>query len=135
MGAKKGMHQSPATEFKLGNRARAKYNTEICDDIIEFFETYEGYPTFEKFASERRLTTKTLLEWKKKYPRFTVAYEVCLEMQKAKTLEGGITGVYNPQIVKFIATNCHGMTEKTEQRVDADIGGKGVTVNITVEGE
>lgn len=131
MGARPGEHRSPATEFKARNGFALKYKTEFADEMIDYFRSCEMLPMFEEFATQKNVTTQTLRNWAKTYERFGAAYAICEEIQKTTLLRGGMSGAYNPQIVKFFAINNLGMSDKTEQKIDADVGGE-FKVNITV---
>ena len=133
MGARKGEHRSPATEFEQGHIFSLKYKPEFADEMIKFFEDHEAVPFFEDYATRKGIVSRTLRSWAERYPRFKAAYERCEEIQRVKLLAGGLAGRFNPQIVKLIAMNKHGMSEKAEQKVDASLGGSdGLKVNITV---
>ena len=133
MAPRKYIHVSPATEFKCGNGYSLKYDEKYCEEMISFFKETKPIPMFEEFATNKNITTQTLRNWARKYPKFGAAYSICLEIQKAKLLSGGISGVFNPQIVKLFAINNLEMSDKTEQKVDANVEASGeFKVNITV---
>lgn len=100
--------------FAIGNRITAKYKNEYCEMMLLYFRNEMIYPTFELFADSIGVTNDTLLNWREKYARFRVAYDRCKNIQKGRTISGGLTGKYNPQIVKFMAINNFGMAEKSE---------------------
>lgn len=126
------------TRFKKGNSAAVKYSEDFCDAIIAFFNTpptrveyketyYKGeltsripiimpaeYPTFELFAASIGVTTKTLLNWAKEYPRFSDCYARAKEIQLGKLKSLAITGLYNPVYAKFEAVNNHEQKDKSE---------------------
>lgn len=131
MGAHKGDHRSPSTEFKPGHDFSNKYRPEYADEMLEYFSNHDAVPMFEEFANSKKVTATTMLNWAKKYPRFAAVYDICREIAQTKLLQGGLSGRYNPQIVKLIAMNKHGMSEKSEQKVDASVDGE-LKVNITV---
>ena len=54
-----------------------------------------------------------------------------LAKQKKLLIEKGLTNVFNPQIVKFLLSNNHGMSEKTAANIDAKTDNK-FEVNIKV---
>lgn len=135
MGAKKGQHRSTATEFKCGHGFSLKYKDEYVEEMLIFFKESSDVPFFEEFATEKNVTTGTLVNWAKRFDRFGAAYAVCQEIQLHKLLKGGLLGKFNPQVVKLVAMTRHGFSEKQEQKVDADVGGKNgdaLKVNITV---
>lgn len=95
-----------------------KYKSEYCDSIIEFFRGGDvEYPTFERFADSINVCVDTLQEWKKVHKNFSASYNRAKNIQKAKLIEGGMVGKFNSQFAKFVAINCHGMTEKQELNI------------------
>lgn len=101
--------------FENGNTAASKYKADYCEQMLAFFKDEDcDYPTFELFAETIGVTNDTLLNWREKYPRFRNIYARCKNIQKGRTVAGGMTGRYNPQIVKFMAINNFGMVEKVE---------------------
>jgi hypothetical protein len=109
---KKGNEIGKATRFKSGNKISAKYDPDYCDQMLEYFRE-EVYPTVELFAETLGVVPSTLYNWCEKHPRFGDAFSRCMNIQKGKMIEGGMKGLFNPQIVKFVAVNCHGMSEKS----------------------
>lgn len=116
-----GAGRNPDGTFSCGNSISTKYRKEYCNAMLEYFKDPEIYPTFELFAESIGVTNDTLLNWKGKYAHFASAYERCKNIQKGRTIEGGITGRYNPNIVKFMAINNFGMTEKNDRSIHFDI--------------
>lgn len=100
--------------FAKGNRLTVKYKGEYCEMMLRYFRNEAVYPTFELFADSIGVTNDTLLNWRDKYRHFGAAYDRCKNIQKGRTIAGGLTGKYNPQIVKFMAINNFGMAEKLE---------------------
>lgn len=100
--------------FAKGNRLTVKYKGEYCEMMLRYFHDDAIYPTFELFADSIGVTNDTLLNWRDKYKHFAAAYDRCKNIQKGRTISGGLTGKYNPQIVKFMAINNFGMAEKLE---------------------
>lgn len=100
--------------FAKGNRLTVKYKGEYCEMMLRYFHDDAIYPTFELFADSVGVTNDTLLNWRDKYKHFAAAYDRCKNIQKGRTIAGGLTGRYNPQIVKFMAINNFGMAEKSE---------------------
>lgn len=130
MGAPKG------NKFAIGNNGGCpeKYSPEYCKKIVDFFnippckvETHTdnngkphlivepaNYPTFEKFAFDIGVCVDTLHEWKKVHKEFSESYSLALSLQKNILLTNGLNESYNSQFAKFVATNCHGMRDRTE---------------------
>jgi hypothetical protein len=128
---KKGNEIGKETRFQAGNQLSSKYKDEYADSLLEFFRTYDGVPTFEKWADENGIDVRTACNWKnddEKYPRFSANYAQALSLQKAKLIEYGLLDKYNANLTKFLLTNIHGMSEKVEQKVEGD-----TNATITVE--
>lgn len=88
------------------------------------------YPTLEGFAISIGVTSRTLENWRDKYPSFREAYEMALDMQKDILVVNSLGGQYNGNFAKFIASAQFGMTEKSEQKLT---GGDGYQVVVKVE--
>ena len=133
--------------FIAGNQAAVKYDEKYCDAIIEYFSVepmtlYTGadgtprvmpcrYPTFERFAANIGVDHETLTEWTKKYPRFRAAHARAMAMQRDILVCNAMTGAYNPNFAKFVASCTHGMVERTAVDVGNE-GDKAFKVDITV---
>ena len=116
---KKGNTVGAATRFATGNKLSEKYREEYCDKMLAYFrDEKEKYPTFELFADSIGVHANTLMGWQESHPRFGAVYAHCKAIQKGKLIRGGVLGVFNPAVVKFVATNCHGMSDKVENDVN-----------------
>lgn len=125
----KGNTIGKESRFIDGHEYSCKYREEICDQMIEWFRTYDKYPTFETFAGMvLGISDTTLFYWKERYPQFELAYNICLAIQKGNNHEGAMSGRYNASFAKFLAVNTHGMTDKSEN--DSKM-----TVTITTNAE
>ena len=129
----KGNEIGKATRFKNGNTLSCKYKEEYADALLEyFFDEEVVFPTIEGFAKRYKLAIRTVKDWiadGEKYPRFALAHAQAMAIQKDMLLVGGLTEKFNPQIVKFLAINNHGMKEKVEQDIKSD-GGFDVNINV-----
>ena len=112
---KPGNEIGKETRFQPGNTDSSKYKEEYCEQIINYYRSYKGYPTTELFADSIGVVTDTLRNWAEKHPRFRLAYQRALEIQRGKLIEGGLLNTFNPAIVKFVAVNCHGMSDRVVQ--------------------
>ena len=129
---KKGNTIGKETRFKVGHTFSNKYKTEYCEQMLKYFkdEIEEGhYPTFELYAVSIGVVNDTLLNWADAHPQFRHAYEACKSLQKGIMISGTMEGRFNPVFAKFLAVNCHGMVEKSEQKVEGDTNAT-ITVNI-----
>lgn len=126
---KKGNTIGKETRFKEGHTFSVKYREEFCNKMIEYFKSAKDFPTFEEFAGEIiDVDEQTLANWKEAYPQFRTAYAKCLTIQKGRLVKGGMSGKYNAAFSKFIAVNCHGMSDKSES--DSKLN---ITVKTTAE--
>ena len=84
--------------------ATGKYKRSYCAEMIRYFENYsgKGVPEFSKFARHIGVTTRTLENWVKKYPKFEEAYEICSEIKGERMTDGGLCGTYNSRVVIFL---------------------------------
>ena len=115
---KKGNIIGAATRFADGNKLSDKYKDEYCEKMLSYFRSdAEKYPTFELFADSIGVHADTLLNWQDTHPRFRAVYAHCKAIQKGKLIRGGVLGIFNPAVVKFVAENCHGMREKVDNKV------------------
>lgn len=126
---KKGNTVGEETRFQNGNTKAAKYLPEYGEQMISYFKTHEGFPTFELFAEKIGVTNDTLLNWRDKYPRFRNYYARCKNIQKGNLIEGAMAERYNPAFAKFIAINNHDMKDKVEADINKE---NGYEVNIHV---
>lgn len=119
------------TRVKKGEILRTVYDDSYADDILDYFINHEGYPTVQGWCAEKNIFYKTAVNWGQNSelcPRFVTAYAQCMAIQQAKGIEGGMSGRFNPRFAKFMLSACHGMSEKTEQKIEAD-----ATASFTVE--
>jgi hypothetical protein len=122
--------------FKNGNTAACKYKAEYIDMLRAYTKCgYEVIPTLEEFCEIHNIPERTFARWvtekKEKYERLATEYAHMLAKQKKLLIEKGLTNVFNPQIVKFLLSNNHGMSEKTAANIDAKTDNK-FEVNIKV---
>lgn len=122
-----------ATRFKNGNTIACKYKEAYADDLLMYFlDESEVFPTLEGFSVKYGLAIRTVKQWVEdgeKYPRFALAHAQAMAMQKQKLLIGGLTEKLNPQLVKFLCINNHGMKDKVETDIKSD-GGFEVNINV-----
>ena len=133
------------TRFKKNNKAANKYQEKYAELLTSYFRepplqyVYERtyykdgtlksekpiilppkFPTFELFAGSIGVTHHTLLNWCEAHPRFSAAYEFAKNMQLGIGKAGGIMKQYDGNFTKFVLSNDHGMTDKTEQKIESD---------------
>ncbi len=117
------------TRFSEGHEFSKKYNDKYCDEMVKYFHTYSGYPTFELFADSIGVIDDTLRNWCEEFPQFRHAYKRCMNIQKGKLIDNTLSEKYNANFAKFVAVNCHGMKERIEQDVNAN-GALEVNINV-----
>lgn len=129
----KGNTIGKAYEFKPGNSASNKYDPSLCDRIVDYFATYEGFPTLEAFANlVIGVNLHTLENWANAHSEFKEAFERAKQIQLARIEEGTMLKRYDASFAKFLAINNHGMSERSQ----VDIGNKdeeGFKVTVTVD--
>ena len=113
---KKGNTIGSETRFKKGNTFSKKYKPEFADKIIDFFKRSEDFPTIEGFAVENGISISSVKTWavdEEKHPRFVLAYEIAMGIQKTRLMQEGLKDNYNASLVKFLLINNHDMTDKS----------------------
>lgn len=75
---------------------------------------------FKKFALERGYHPQRLSEFAQKNKKFSEALEKAKAWQELRLIEGGLQGGYNATITKFVLTNCHNWTDRTQQTLSGD---------------
>lgn len=160
MEEKKKVGKNKSGKFTKGNTygsgaSPGKYKKEYAEKLVEYFSIpkmvtfwkrkyYEDgrvkeeepittppiYPTFEGFAKTIGVTSRTLLNWREKYPSFNDAYERALDMQKDILITNSLGGLYNGKFAQFIASSQFDMVEKSEQKIS---GVEGWDVKITID--
>ena len=121
----KGNEIGKETRFDIGNKFSTVYKDEYPSLLIEYVnrckETGE-LPMEEGFANENMIAIRTLSNWladKDKYPRLATAYAYLIAEQKKMLVLLGLTERYNAQLVKFLLSANHGMSEKSQQEINA----------------
>lgn len=125
-------------EFEKGNLAAFKYKEEYADMMMLYADDDSLiYPSIEDFAIRFKIPIRSLRRWiaesedEEKYPRLALSHAYLLARQKQMLIDRGLRETYNSQLVKFLLSNCHGMSEKTAAQVDAKTDNK-FEVNIKV---
>jgi hypothetical protein len=103
---------------KIVTQGRSYLRTE--DKIL-----FRGFPTFERFAHKIGVNGDTLVEWSKKYPEFSAAYTRAKELQKKHLYEGGLSGIYNSNVVALIASHEHKIHLRQEIEDKTPLAGTG----------
>lgn len=60
------------------------------------------------------ISRETSYQWEKIHPAFSDTLRLVDVMQEHMTLNGGITGEFNPTIAKLVLSNNHGYSEKVQ---------------------
>lgn len=76
-------------------------------------------PTFERFCVDNNLHHSTLLDWKRKYPDFSEAYDKAKYCQKDFLMQHGLLGTHNAGYSKFVSINVTDMKDKVEHEHNA----------------
>lgn len=134
----KGNTIGKETRFKAGHNLSKKYKAEYADDLLNYFKEMEDMdiielPTLEGWAISRSISIRSVNNWvheEEKYPQFADKYAQALAIQKKKLALLGLKGSYNQRLVEFLLKNNHGMSDKTEQKVDQTVNG-GVSIKVS----
>lgn len=128
-----------------------KYKPEYCQMIIDYFSDNDAYDVLEHpdddtkrkafikrpitlygFAQKIGVDDETLRNWAEmrnedgvlENPEFFASYRRALSMQAKQVLEGGMSGVYNSNVVALTLKNLHGfkdvVTNNTEVYISKD---------------
>lgn len=114
-------------KFEKGNLAAFKYKPEYAD-LMRIYADDDSltYPSIEDFAIKFNIPIRTLRRWiaesenEEKYPRLALSHAYLLARQKQILIDRGLRETYNSQLVKFLLTNCHGMSEKANIEAKTD---------------
>jgi hypothetical protein len=138
---KKG--EKNGTSFEKGNTLSRKYKAEYADMLLCYFRDENvAFPTLEGFVEWVRTQTGEAISYnaaslwantETNYAqRFKEIYTQAKAIQRDKLIFGGLTRKFDPTFARFLASSLHGMNEKSEQKVDANLKGEGtLNVNIT----
>lgn len=79
------------------------------------YETLAGdLPTFEGFARSIGVNGDTIVEWAKKHPEFSAAYNAAKQLQKEFLIDNGLKGHYPPASFIFVSKNITDLRDKQE---------------------
>lgn len=93
-------------------RTNAKTGT-VTEDS-EFQRVPCDLPAFVTFADQIGVDEHSLRNWAHTHPSFSVAYARAKEYQKWFLIQNGLSGIYQPQSLVFIATNLTDLTNTRE---------------------
>ena len=88
----------------------------------------QGLPELVKWGNTVGVTTQTIRDWRRKYPKFDAACEECMEIQRVLLKDGGLSEIYPSKTVTFLLETVHGV-KATEDEEDTDENG-GLAINI-----
>ena len=89
-------------------------------DEMKVKRRLQGLPELVKWASRIGVTTQTIRDWRKKYPRFDAACEECMEIQAALLRDGGLSEVYASKMVTFLLETVHARRAEDEDEIEHD---------------
>lgn len=101
-----------------------KYHINRPLELVRFYERYKKYPSLCAFAALIGVSEKTITVWKKKYPEFKEATEMCESMQKSWLFEKWSETRCGEGFAKFMLINLHKMSDKVEQDMHFEIVNK-----------
>ena len=94
-----------------------KYFNEPAYKIVKWEKRACDYPTIQWFRAKHWITKKQWDMWVVKYEELSHAREIINEFKYDKLITNGLNGKYNAQIVKLVAQNELGMSDKVETKV------------------
>jgi hypothetical protein len=121
----KGNEIGKETRFSIGHKFSTVYKEEYPSLYVAYTDRCKEdgeLPMVEGFANENKIAIGTVMEWIKhpeKYPHFAIAHSYMYTEQKKMLVLLGLTERYNAQLVKFLLSANHGMSEKSQQEINA----------------
>lgn len=110
--------QNLALGFEEINMARpTKYKEQFCDEVEVYLKTagreQTKLPTVSEFSRYIGINGDTLVEWGKKYPKFSAAIKRLKEHQKEQLMNDGLYGgkEVNSTMAIFLLKANHDMIE------------------------
>ena len=103
----------------------SKYKPEYISQLLGYFRDVEAfdvhysdkgtaqilpgakYPTMQAFAAKIGVYYETLNEWQAQWPEWKVAYQECLELQKAFIMQAGMSGASPAHFAIFQIGRAH----------------------------
>lgn len=98
-----------------------KYSSKTSKYVMDYIKKCaekEEFPTIEGLASYLKVGTRTIYDWKAKYPDFSQTIEKLMDAQRELLITNGLIGKYNTRFSMFLLKANHGMREK-DPLVDA----------------
>lgn len=105
------------TKFTLEILEMAKTYIEKCEDKTESFKLKVSLPTLEGLARLLNVSRDTIYAYGKANKEFSDILEDVRAEQAKRLIDNGLSGVYNPTIVKLILSSKHGFVEETKSDV------------------
>jgi hypothetical protein len=121
----KGNEIGKETRFYYGHKLSTVYKDEYADLLMAYVDKCEEegkLPMLEGFITENHLESRTVAGWaadKEKYPQFADSHAYLKATQKKMLVLLGLADQYNAQLVKFLLSANHGMSEKSQQEINA----------------
>lgn len=100
----------------MGAGRPTKYNEEIqaaADDYVETWSDDDAIPSRVGLCCRIGIAKHTSFAWEEKYPQFSSTLKEIEAMQEREAMNKGITGIFNPTIVKLVLAN-HGYSERQD---------------------
>ena len=97
------------------------YKDAYAGAMCAFFSEYdpkEGVPHFGQFARSIGVSPEVLDDWCRRHPVFAQAYRRCLEIQRERLINGGLTKRFDPRFARFMLAAVHHMQEKDASPAD-----------------
>lgn len=127
-----------ATRFKKGNKVAETWTEEIAtqlgNDLIDWLNAVDdnkqdkGNIFFEEFlVIEKDLHPSTIAYLRGKYSPFSKLIEKAKKIQELKLVKYGVADRLNATMTKFVLTNHHNYSEKTDKNITGEMTVKQIT--------
>ena len=97
-----------------------KYSKEVLERVENYLDDFfqgsikdEVIPSIEGFSAYSKIPRRTIYDWKGKHKEFSHILEDLLSIQAKLTMNKGLTGEWNSNIVKLLLGK-HGYKEKSD---------------------
>ena len=109
-----------SSEYQPQEKWTEKKALKIGTDLIEWLKSKETNIFFEDFLYLNNDYYEELISYLcKKFTSFLNLINKARKIQEIKLIKYSVFNKLNANMTRFVLTNCHGMTEKMEQKIDS----------------
>lgn len=123
---------------RIGNKFNEVWTEEtatlFCEDVLSYVKNNEKCRSLTKALVELDGYEELLSYFKTKFQKEFKSISQAKQMIKARLIEQGLDGDANASMAKFVLSNNHGMSEKTESKNQTELSGEvktKTTINFT----